>query len=471
MERRPWGLLLLGLVLALLAVPDARAAECGYDAASGRLTVVGGERTEIRRGGSGNLPTDPIVVDGTACGAATVATADTIAVTGQGVTVNLANGALAPGRTLELGLGLFSGEIEITGTATSLTVVGSAAADQLTHGSGGVNLNAGEALEQDADVNLAGARVTLAGSGGADTLSGAGDTVLQGGAGNDSLRAAGPGDVADFSDAPGAVRLDLGIEQAVADGHGGTDVLDNVRTVVGGPRGDTLGGTQQADTIVGGPGVDAIAAAGGPDRVLVRDGEQDAVDCGAGTDSVVADDATIDSFLGGCEVIERPVVQTPPAGAPTPTPTPGIGVGTAIPGVPLPDTPLTPSPTATPRPGATRAPTGPRGRLKVTARLQRTGLRRLVRRGLRVRVQCSRACELLALLRLSRKERKRTGLSRTIAFIGGEAPAATPVSVHVVLADKTRVRRLRKLTATLVLRISGGGRADVVRRLRVVARR
>jgi hypothetical protein len=51
---------------------------------------------------------------------------------------------------------------------------------------------------------------------------------------------------------------------------------------------------EPADTVVGGPG---------HDRIYVRDGEADNVDCGEGTDFVLADDK--DAVAANCEIVKR----------------------------------------------------------------------------------------------------------------------------------------------------------------------
>ena len=80
---------------------------------------------------------------------------------------------------------------------------------------------------------------------------------------------------------------------------------------------DTIEGGNGDDAITGGPGRDTInadAAADscnflvcrlphGNDTVHVRDGEADSVECGVGTDRVIADAA--DTVAPSCETVER----------------------------------------------------------------------------------------------------------------------------------------------------------------------
>lgn len=71
----------------------------------------------------------------------------------------------------------------------------------------------------------------------------------------------------------------------------------------------------------GGPGQDTLTGSQGDDRFLVRDGEQDTITCGAGSDVVEGD--TVDVVAADCE--SRPGTSTP---TPTPTPTPAPGPAT-----------------------------------------------------------------------------------------------------------------------------------------------
>ncbi len=96
------------------------------------------------------------------------------------------------------------------------------------------------------------------------------------------------------------------VDPVTLDGKGGNDTLDGGGgddTITGGPGDDAINAGYGNDTIVGGPGRDVIHAdltSGGcgpvwcdlpygNDTINVRDGEVDTVDCGFGTDSVIAD--------------------------------------------------------------------------------------------------------------------------------------------------------------------------------------
>jgi Ca2+-binding RTX toxin-like protein len=177
--------------------------------------------------------------------------------------VDLNGGPFAPGPTPEPG----SAEIEIEFVApTFLDIAGTRAADRLTFGAGGVNLNG------DDDVDVTGRFTTLLieGRAGNDLIAPqsdyggtAGRRVLIGGAGRDTL----------ISTPDGAVL------------HGGN-----------GP--DKLTGGARSDNLTGGRGSDRIRGGKGRDLIRAIDGTRDQVDCGRGFDRAKVDG--IDS-VKGCE--------------------------------------------------------------------------------------------------------------------------------------------------------------------------
>lgn len=81
-------------------------------------------------------------------------------------------------------------------------------------------------------------------------------------------------------------------------------------TVVGGAVDDALYGGTGNDVVTGGAGNDVLNGGDGDDTVNARDGVSDRVDCGAGTDTVVADASDV---VTGCESVQLPPVVTPPA--------------------------------------------------------------------------------------------------------------------------------------------------------------
>lgn len=110
------------------------------------------------------------------------------------------------------------------------------------------------------------------------------------------------------------------------DGRGGQDKLvgaDGQDTLDGGAGDDDLDAGFGDDVITPGPGRDSVSADRrggdcgpywckypyGNDTVLAADGEIDSIDCGAGTDKVVADPA--DVVAPNCETVERKGGVTP----------------------------------------------------------------------------------------------------------------------------------------------------------------
>jgi hemolysin type calcium-binding protein len=77
-------------------------------------------------------------------------------------------------------------------------------------------------------------------------------------------------------------------------GRAGNDLLD------GGRGQDRIFGDRGADLLIGGPGRDRLVGGRGADRIRARDGQLDAINCGAGRDRVVAD--ARDRISRNCEV-------------------------------------------------------------------------------------------------------------------------------------------------------------------------
>ncbi len=119
------------------------------------------------------------------------------------------------------------------------------------------------------------------------------------------------------------VRVDLGEREDTA-----TVTVNIPTTLLGGPGADkltggpaadqlsgddgddTLAGGAGDDTLVGGLGVDELAGDAGDDDIRVRDGIQDLVRCGAGSDRVDAD--TLDEVDPDCESVTRALTAAPP---------------------------------------------------------------------------------------------------------------------------------------------------------------
>ncbi|WP_028064488.1 calcium-binding protein [Solirubrobacter soli] len=157
----------------------------------------------------------------------------------------------------------------------------------------------------------------IGGAGGDYILDGAGNDSIDGGPGNDvniagrgtDVFAGGDGDdTVDYSNrtAPVTVRLNgtavsgeagendtIGADVEGAIGGSGNDVL------VANPLGNRLSGGGGNDTITGGAGEDTLNGNEGDDTIDARDGRFDAIDCGPGNDTVLAD---IGDSAANCEV-------------------------------------------------------------------------------------------------------------------------------------------------------------------------
>jgi Ca2+-binding RTX toxin-like protein len=148
------------------------------------------------------------------------------------------------------------------------------------------------------------------GTRGNDTYAGtAGNDVVNGNSGNDTLS-----------------------------GAGGNDELtgsSDADTLFGGDGNDTLYGGEGDDRVDGGPGLDSLfgdysgcsvyGCAGGNDQLFARDGQADALNCGAGADSAQVD--TIDTVAKDgfqlCESVDAAAVAAPgPAPGTPPVATP-----------------------------------------------------------------------------------------------------------------------------------------------------
>ena len=77
------------------------------------------------------------------------------------------------------------------------------------------------------------------------------------------------------------------------------DAGDGTDTITGGVAAETIRGGDGNDTITAGKGADVVDAGPGDDKVDVQDGVVDTVDCGAGSDTIVAD---ADDVLVNCDI-------------------------------------------------------------------------------------------------------------------------------------------------------------------------
>lgn len=280
---------LFGIVLA---VPASAVPTCTFDAGAGtvELAVGNGESATIGRTG------DAITLNGGACDAATVQNTDTITVTSTGtpteVALDLSGGGFAPGATAETDGGASEIEISVSFPAGSptLRVVGGSQGENVVVGSGGVNLNAAEAVG-DVDVTITGAAaIVVEGGDGDDVLSAAGGSgtgsattgvSLRGGAGGDTLLAGvGPNtlnggdgiDRVDYSAAAQLLPADLS-SGSVEHAGGAVDSITGIENLTGSPGDDTIVGDGTDNNLRGGAGNDTIDGAGGSDVLAGGEGD------------------------------------------------------------------------------------------------------------------------------------------------------------------------------------------------------
>jgi Ca2+-binding RTX toxin-like protein len=85
--------------------------------------------------------------------------------------------------------------------------------------------------------------------------------------------------------------------------------VSGVDNLTGGAFDDRILGGTGNDTLTGNGGGDQLGGGDGDDVVNARDGVADRIDCGAGTDTVVADAVDV---VTGCETVQLPPVTPPP---------------------------------------------------------------------------------------------------------------------------------------------------------------
>lgn len=195
------------------------------------------------------------------------------------------------------------GDDRVRGLGGDDMLRGSDGQDEIRAGEGDDELQGGDG--DDELVGEAGADLLLGDPGtrlGADTM--------RGGDGVDTVSYAVKRDpvtvdfdgAADDGAAGEADNVGIDVENAI--GGGGAD------TLLGDARANALTGGEGADHLEGGEGVDTLVGDAGDDTIVSRDGVADAVSCGAGADTVIADPA--DTIAADCENVQLPPVATPP---------------------------------------------------------------------------------------------------------------------------------------------------------------
>jgi Ca2+-binding RTX toxin-like protein len=159
----------------------------------------------------------------------------------------------------------------------------------------------------------------LRGSGGNDSIDGGtGNDTLAGGTGSDTLDGgAGQSDWVDYSDASGAVNVNLGTGTSTArsTGDSGSDTLLNIENVIGTSGADSITGSDAANQIDGkgsnadGDAGDTISTGAGDDTITYYTGDH--IDGGIGTDTLRLAGSTAldltgidDSQITGIEFID-----------------------------------------------------------------------------------------------------------------------------------------------------------------------
>ena len=239
-----------------------------------------------------------------------------------------------------------------------------------------------------------------------------------------------------FTGSAGADNFDGGNGADTIHGAGGDDTLtggSNGDHVYGDAGNDTVYGSYGDDVVDGGPGRDSVfgdlascssfTCPAGNDQLYLRDGEQDLANCGAGADTVQADQVDVFSVDGfqACESVDRGTV--------------GAGTGTAGGGG-----------GGTPAASALALRAGTWIRLKA-----------LLKKGLVVRLRCAAPCKVAATLS---SKGKRLGAGRKTLRNAGSVRLA----VRIAKKARPKVRRLRGKKLTLRVKVTAGGRTTTVTR-------
>ena len=277
---------------------------CTFDSSTATVTATigSGQSPTLERSG------DAITFDGSACGAATVTNTDTVNVsapdhvTTEGLTVSIASGPFAPGRTSEID---GTDEIEIAASLEGvepLTVIGSGGPDSITIRADGADLiPSSNPQEFEVTFPTTTATKTLFGGAGNDILwmEGAYTSVVDAGDGDDTITPGnyaassydgGPGTDTIRYDASGAITVHATASgSGTADRTGGRiDSFTSLEHIVGGVGNDTFYGSNGNDWFDGGPGNDWFLPWGGDDHIEGGAGI-DTMTVGASADAVTFD--------------------------------------------------------------------------------------------------------------------------------------------------------------------------------------
>lgn len=285
-------LVAVALVATALATPATAVPTCTFDPPTATISVTVGDGETAIIGRSG----DAITLNATPCdAAATVSTTDAVDVAATGtpteVGIDLAGGPFAPGLTAEADGGTSEIEFQVTLPSGSpiVRVTGGTGDDHVVVGSGGINLNATEAVA-DVDVTISGApAIVVQGADGADVLStvgggpmgspvsgvtlrgDAGDDLLLAGLGPNTLEGGDGTDTLDYAAVTQLGRADLG-GGATLHVDGSVDTLATIENLTGSPGDDTIIGGTGDNALRGGAGNDVIEGGDGNDQLFGGDG-------------------------------------------------------------------------------------------------------------------------------------------------------------------------------------------------------
>jgi hypothetical protein len=215
-------------------------------------------------------------------------------------------------------------------------------------------------------------------------------------------------------------------------------------TICGLNGADTLDGGIDDDTLDGGGGADVLRGLGGNDDLKAQDGGADtSIDCDGGAPAGAADVASVDDVdpaATNCEAVTVTLTSTGGGGG-TGTGGTGTGAGGG-------------SSTGTGGTGTGAGPSGVKA-LAASFSVPKAKLARVIRRGLRVRFRCSRACvakfELLMARKAARKLMIAAAKPVRIGKGSSRLTAAGTKTATVKLTNKAkrRLRKTRRITVTL----------------------
>jgi len=211
--------------------------------------------------------------------------------------------ACKPSAGWVIGLGGFDDSVSIEGPLGAMTVE--------VHGGAGAD-NIEGAVNNDKLFGDEGADSLVDGAGDDTVNGGPGDDLIHPGTGRDEIFGGSGRDTAYYNDRTAGLTITLDDRADDGEAGEGDNVHSDVEDILGGSGPDRLVGTDGGNDLTGNDGDDSLAGLGSEDRLDAgegndfidsRDGGFDSVDCGAGFDTVVADQ---DDSLTGCESVTVP---------------------------------------------------------------------------------------------------------------------------------------------------------------------